>query len=56
LFEIHLIQDAPAKQGHVESDTLVVPSDFFDRLNAKLNEKQTGCQGILDELLRPETD
>jgi hypothetical protein len=56
LFEIHLIQDAIAKKDHVENDALVVPAEFFELLNAKLNEKQTEFQGVLSELLHPETD
>jgi hypothetical protein len=35
--KVGVVQEATAAEGLVEGDHVVVPNDFFNRLNAKLN-------------------
>lgn len=48
--EIKMIQDALAKEGRFENGQCVVPDDFFERLNAQLNQRQG--PSILEQLLQ----
>ncbi len=47
-----IVKDAFAKEGRIEGDHVVVPADFFTRLNAMLNPKPR--TSILDMLLEDE--
>jgi hypothetical protein len=52
--DIKLIQDALASEGRVDGNTVVVPNDFFDRLNRALNPP--GQRSVLDDLLNDKRD
>ncbi len=44
------IRDAVAREGRVEGNQVVVPDDFFDRLNAALNPPHQG-PSIIDRII-----
>lgn len=48
--DIKLIRDAVAREGKVVGNSVVVPADFFDRLNANLNAGRT--EGFVDAIVR----
>jgi hypothetical protein len=49
---LKLIQDAVAREGHLdENGRVVVPEDFFDRLVQQLNARPSETKDILDILL-----
>ena len=53
--DVKLIQDMIAAEGKMEGDQMVVPADFFDRLNAALNPPQRSVLDmLLDALDKPE--
>lgn len=50
--DIKMIQDALMREGHIEGDYVIVPEDFFFRLNRALNPPR---ESILDQLIEKET-
>lgn len=46
-----IIRDAVAREGRIEGDHVVVPNDFFDRLNAVLNPPRQG-PSIIEQLIQ----
>jgi hypothetical protein len=49
--DIAMIQEALKREGKIEGGDLVVPADFFTRLNAELNKKPPGYKSIIDKLV-----
>lgn len=52
--EIAMIQNALAKEGRIEGDHVVVPEDFFTRLNQQLNADKPR-PSVLDMLVEKDT-